>query len=97
MPIQERVRVRCFQAGKSATCAACRSVAGAANGHWNGGRTRHKAGSVMSWAPGHPRAGKEQYVFEHILVMENISGAISDLTNQCITGTACEMTTAHGT
>lgn len=51
----------------------------------------------MSWAPGHPRAGKEQYVFEHILVMENISGAISDLTNQCITGTACEMTTAHGT
>jgi hypothetical protein len=31
---------------------------------------------VMSlvWAPGHPRAGKGQYVFEHILVMERLLG-----------------------
>jgi hypothetical protein len=28
----------------------------------------------MLWAPGHPRAGKAQYVFEHILVMERILG-----------------------
>jgi HNH endonuclease len=28
----------------------------------------------MSWAPGHPRSGKGQYVFEHILVMEGILG-----------------------
>jgi hypothetical protein len=28
----------------------------------------------MSWAPGHPRSGKGQYVFEHILVMEEILG-----------------------
>jgi HNH endonuclease len=28
----------------------------------------------MRWAPGHPRAGKSQYVFEHILVMEQLLG-----------------------
>jgi hypothetical protein len=49
-------------------------VAGAANGRWKGGRTRHKAGYVMLWAPSHPRAGKNQYVFEHILVMEQLLG-----------------------
>jgi HNH endonuclease len=49
-------------------------VAGSSNGHWKGGRTRHKAGYVMVWAPGHPRAGKGQYVFEHILVMERLLG-----------------------
>ena len=26
----------------------------------------------MVWAPGHPRAGKGQYVFEHILLMERL-------------------------
>ncbi len=26
----------------------------------------------MLWAPDHPRAGKGQYVFEHIIVMERI-------------------------
>jgi Transmembrane secretion effector/HNH endonuclease len=57
-----------------ATCARCRTVAGASNGHWRGGRTRHKAGYIMVWAPGHPRAGKGQYVFEHILVMEQVLG-----------------------
>ena len=29
---------------------------------------------MMVWAPGHPRAGKSQYVFEHILVMELVLG-----------------------
>jgi len=28
----------------------------------------------MSWSPGHPRSGKGRYVFEHILVMEEILG-----------------------
>jgi HNH endonuclease len=28
----------------------------------------------MVWAPDHPRAGKGQYVFEHILVMEQVLG-----------------------
>jgi hypothetical protein len=49
-------------------------VAGASNGRWRGGRTRHKAGYVMVWAPSHPRSGKGQYVFEHILVMEELLG-----------------------
>jgi HNH endonuclease len=59
---------------KSTTCAECRTVVGASNGHWRDGRTRHKAGYVMLWAPDHPRAGRGQYVFEHILVMEQILG-----------------------
>ena len=59
---------------RSATCSACRSVSGASNGRWQGGRTRHKAGYVMTWAPGHPRASKGNYVFEHILVMEQLLG-----------------------
>jgi hypothetical protein len=28
----------------------------------------------MVWSPDHPRAGKGQYVFEHIMVMEQILG-----------------------
>jgi hypothetical protein len=28
----------------------------------------------MVWAPDHPRAGKGQYVFEHIIVMEEMLG-----------------------
>jgi HNH endonuclease len=28
----------------------------------------------MAWVPGHPRAGKGAYVFEHILVMEQLLG-----------------------
>jgi HNH endonuclease len=55
-------------------CFRCRSVTGASNGRWKGGRTRHKADYVMVWAPGHPRAGKGQYVFEHILMMEQVLG-----------------------
>lgn len=60
--------------GKSATCAGCRTVAGSSNGSWKGGRTRHKAGYIMIWAPGHPRASKSRYVFEHIIVMERMLG-----------------------
>jgi hypothetical protein len=30
----------------------------------------------MAWAPGHPRAGRGNYVFEHILVMEQMLGRI---------------------
>jgi hypothetical protein len=61
--------------GKSATCSACRTVAGESNGNWKGGQTRHKAGYIIARAPGHPRAaGSSSYVFEHILVMEEILG-----------------------
>ena len=59
---------------KSATCAECRTVAGSSNGHWKGGRTRHKAGYIMLRVPGHPRAKNGGYVFEHILVMEDMLG-----------------------
>jgi hypothetical protein len=59
---------------KSATCGECRTVAAAANGNWRGGRTRHKAGYVMVRAPGHPRARRSPYVFEHILVAEQLLG-----------------------
>src|SRR5260370_41978975 len=60
--------------GKSATCVTCRTVAGSANGYWKGGKTRHKAGYLMALAPGHPRARGSRYVFEHIIVMEEILG-----------------------
>jgi hypothetical protein len=49
-------------------------VTESANGHWKGGRTRHKAGYVMVRVPDHPRARRGQYVFEHILVMEDMLG-----------------------
>ncbi len=44
------------------------------NGNWRGGLTRHKAGYVMVRVPGHPRAGRSPYVFEHILVIEELLG-----------------------
>jgi len=34
----------------------------------------HKAGYIMARVPGHPRAGRGMYVFEHILVMEEMLG-----------------------
>jgi hypothetical protein len=49
-------------------------VAGASNGYWKGGKTRHKAGYIMRRVPAHPRAAGSGYVFEHILVMEEILG-----------------------
>lgn len=58
----------------SATCYACRDDSGASNGHWRGGRTRHKRGYMMVLSPGHPRADKARYVFEHVLVMEETLG-----------------------
>jgi hypothetical protein len=59
---------------KSMQCSACRTVANEANGNWKGGRTRHKAGYVMVRTPDHPRAKKSPYVFEHILVAEQMLG-----------------------
>lgn len=60
---------------KSATCSACRQSGGADNGNWRGGRSKHKAGYLMVWKPDHPRARTGVgYVFEHILVMEDLLG-----------------------
>jgi hypothetical protein len=60
---------------ESKQCTACRSVAREGNGNWKGGRARHHAGYVMLRAPDHPRAQNNGgYVFEHILVMEELLG-----------------------
>jgi hypothetical protein len=59
---------------KSETCGECRDEPGRANGNWKGGRTRHKAGYLMMRAPGDPRATSGWYVFEHILVAEDLLG-----------------------
>jgi hypothetical protein len=60
---------------ESKQCIECRSEAGENNSGWKGGRTRVKAGYVMRRAEGHPRAtGTSHYVFEHILVMEEMIG-----------------------
>ncbi len=34
----------------------------------------HKAGYIMVWMPQHPRARTHGYVFEHIVVMEDMIG-----------------------
>jgi HNH endonuclease len=44
------------------------------NHHWKGGRTRHHAGYLMVRLLDHPRARTNGYVFEHILVMEELLG-----------------------
>src|SRR6266702_51973 len=59
---------------KSEHCSACRTVANEANGNWKGGRTIHKAGYVMVRVPDHPRAKRSPYVFEHVLVAEQLLG-----------------------
>jgi hypothetical protein len=46
------------------------------NSNWRGGRTRHKRGYMMVWAPDHPRTGNGSYVFEHVLVMEEMLGRL---------------------
>jgi hypothetical protein len=60
---------------ESAQCFECRSVAREKNGAWKGGRTYHHAGYSMIRMPEHPRAKNNGgYVFEHVLVMEEILG-----------------------
>src|SRR5262249_14819178 len=57
-------------------CKDCCSRAGTFNGNWRGGRTKHHAGYLMVRVPGHPRVANSRapYVFEHILVMEELIG-----------------------
>ena len=60
---------------ESVQCIECRSVALENNGAWKGGRTRSKAGYIMVRVPDHPRGPNNGgYVFEHILVMEELLG-----------------------
>jgi hypothetical protein len=51
----------------------------------------------MVWMPGHPRATTWNYVFEHILVMEELLGRYV-LPDESVTiSTACGTTTARRT
>ena len=59
---------------KSRTCLLCRDNSGDRNPNWQGGKTMHKAGYRMVHVPGHPRATRTGYVFEHIVVMEHVVG-----------------------
>lgn len=68
----------CSSCGKrkrvgSSLCNTC-SRTGERNGNWKGGRTLHQKGYVYLWCPEHPRGKAAGYVFEHILVMENMLG-----------------------
>ena len=63
----------------SSTCKVCNNAVnfgvGSLSKNWRGGRTRHSRGYVLVSAPGHPRgATTSDYVFEHILVMEEKLG-----------------------
>ena len=59
----------------SASCWDCRVEIGSSNGNWHGGKTRHSSGYPMLHVPDHPRAKSNRgYVFEHILIMEDLLG-----------------------
>lgn len=51
-------------------CQKCQQQQGAANSNWKGGRCRTGAGYIVIYAPGHHRATKKHYVYEHTLVWE---------------------------
>lgn len=44
------------------------------NNNWKGGKYRHTAGYIFIKKPEHPNANNENYVREHILVMEKKIG-----------------------
>jgi hypothetical protein len=50
---------------------------------FNGGRAIHTKGYILIKQPGHPKANKRGYVFEHILIAERILGE-SLPSNACI-------------
>ena len=59
---------------RSALCTRCVTRAGSANANWKGGRTYHRKGYVLVQTREHPRATKNGYTFEHILVVEAVLG-----------------------
>lgn len=58
------------------TCRRCSLAAQTrgSNPNWKGGKSYHAQGYVLRQAPDHPRATKNGYVLEHILVMEETLG-----------------------
>ena len=56
-------------------CIKCHNGSGSDSPAWKGGMVYHKKGYIMISASWHPRGGSNNgYVFEHILVMEDILG-----------------------
>lgn len=47
---------------------------GGDHNRWKSGKTKHPQGYILVFCPGHPRAYRDRYVFEHILVMEKFLG-----------------------
>lgn len=47
---------------------------GPLNHQWKGGKTKLPIGYILVACPGHPRAGKNNYVYEHVLVAEKALG-----------------------
>jgi len=76
----EAAKVRCecgrMKQRQSAACAECAvTPSGESSPTWRGGKTIHKKGYVMVRTQGHPRGQRNYgYVFEHILVMEQMLG-----------------------
>lgn len=67
-PRQKFCSVRCARSGPGPNT-------GERAWNWRGGRALH-GGYVMVRAPGHPRAASRRYVFEHIVVMEQLLGRV---------------------
>lgn len=60
--------------GIKARIAFKRNQTGASNHSWKGGKSTDEHGYVLIRYPEHPRAHKNGYVFEHILVAEKMIG-----------------------
>ena len=50
------------------------NMRGERNHGWGGGRSHHGSGYIMIKTPGHPKANRGGYVFEHILICEKALG-----------------------
>ena len=78
----EKRKTPCVECGAlcryaSERCVRCAGLAqkGKANPNWQGGKYYNKKGYIMIRCPWHPRGSAQSgYVFEHILVMEDILG-----------------------
>jgi hypothetical protein len=60
--------------GIKARIPAKRNQFGELNSYWKGGKIKNRAGYVLLTQPEHPRADISGYVFEHIIVAEQMIG-----------------------
>jgi hypothetical protein len=62
-------------AGRFCSCSChASSRIGPLNPAWKGGRTQTRRGYILRWAPSHPFANANGFVYEHRLVMEQHIG-----------------------